>query len=161
MTVPLESLVTHEPLPGRSFIPTAHDEEAFETEFKSEEVKVESSLPLPKILDSGQSKRDFDRFMHKYERIERLFAWKFGEKGMKEYLEESKNTVPYLDIRRDLEIQEARSQMRSPLIRVRARLVEYESLCWIEQLFTSNTISDSIFIAILPSKTSLDHEIAM
>jgi len=99
--------------------------------------------------------------MHKYERIERLFAWKFGEKGMKEYLEESKNTVPYLDIRRDLEIQEARSQMRSPLIRVRARLVEYESLCWIEQLFTSNTISDSIFIAILPSKTSLDHEIAM
>lgn len=43
-----------------------------------------------------------------------MFEWKFGNRDMKEFFDERKNTVRYLDIRRDLETQEKRLQTETP-----------------------------------------------
>jgi hypothetical protein len=69
-TVPLETLITHAPLPARSFIPTDSDEKAFEVGFESAEENIDHRCPLTDILKSSQVRRDFDRLLHKDERID-------------------------------------------------------------------------------------------
>ena len=108
-TVPVETLITHPPLPSRASVTPLADEEAFEKAFQMEDSKVDPGCRLTSMLRTSRTRRDFDRFMHKDDafddcvRFARLFKSRYGDKDMKEYFQEKKNTQPYLAIREELE----------------------------------------------------------
>jgi hypothetical protein len=101
-TVPLATLITHPPLPSRSCVVGMLEQEVFEHSFRKEEEKVDSNCSLTTLLRASHLRRDFDRFLHKddrvddYSRFEALFKWKYGVRGMEEYFAERRRADHFL-----------------------------------------------------------------
>jgi hypothetical protein len=108
-TVPWETLITHPPLPSRSFEIDSVGREAFPVAFRWESKGINPDGKLSSLLASSEERRDFDRFLHKDRDVddcggfERLFSWKYGTRDMKSYFDEMKTTARYRKIRSDLE----------------------------------------------------------
>ena len=111
-TVPVATLVTHPPLPSRSYLVGALEQQAFEQAFEEEERKADPGRQLTILLRSSQVRRDFDRFLHKddrvddYSRFQRLFEWKYGAQNMKDYFAERQKEPSFLQLREDLEVRQ-------------------------------------------------------
>ena len=108
-TVPVPTLLTHPPLPSRSYVVGVPEQQAFEQAFEEAERKTGPSRQLMMLLRSSHARRDFDRFLHKDDRVEdygrfqRLFEWKYGARNMRDYFEDRKKDGFYLGLRKALE----------------------------------------------------------
>ena len=98
-TVPLATLITHPPLPSRSYEVEAAEREAFEQAFEEEQRKANSTGDLMPLLRSSQLRRVFNRFLHKdgrvddWSRFQKLFESKYGSVDMREYFKQRKNDL--------------------------------------------------------------------
>ena len=110
-TVPLPTLLTHPPLPSRSYVLGMPEQQAFEQAFeKAFEQAFEEKDPnhqLTRLLRSSHERWDFDRFLHKdaqvedYRGFQRLFEWKLGTRNMRDYFAKRKERN-FLQLRRKL-----------------------------------------------------------
>jgi len=106
-TVPVPTLLTHPPLPSRSYVLGMPEQQAFEQAFEEKERKMDPNRQLTRLLRSSHERRDFDRFLHKDARVEdytgfqRLFEWKLGTRNMRDYFAERKER-DFLQLRQEL-----------------------------------------------------------